>query len=121
MVTELDEPTILPVKPSAVKDVISLRNFDLFATLLTESWKTNKRIHESTTNEEVEKLISITSPYFSGMKLLGAGGGGYALFASASERDAEALRKVLETSDLNPRARIVDFAMSTEGLKVTVS
>ena len=50
--------------------------------MIGESFKENKLIHQSTTNEEIETVIQATSPFFSGMKLLGAGGGGFALFVS---------------------------------------
>jgi galactokinase/mevalonate kinase-like predicted kinase len=55
------------------------------------------------------------------VKLLGAGGGGYALFLSPSPREAEAVREVLRRRFENERARLVDFSLSTCGLEVSVS
>jgi galactokinase/mevalonate kinase-like predicted kinase len=105
----------------ASRDAISLRNYESLASTIAESWKTNKLIHPSTTNEEIEELLRRTAPYYSGMKLLGAGGGGYALFASKTECHAEKLRDTLDSASPNSNARIVDFSMNPYGLKVTVS
>jgi galactokinase/mevalonate kinase-like predicted kinase len=55
------------------------------------------------------------------MKLLGAGGGGYALFTSRDEDEADKLRETLEKAAVNQKARIVDFRLNQDGLKVTVS
>jgi galactokinase/mevalonate kinase-like predicted kinase len=55
------------------------------------------------------------------MKLLGAGGGGYALFLSDSSRRAEELRRLLRERYENDRARIVDMSLNQAGLKVSVS
>jgi galactokinase/mevalonate kinase-like predicted kinase len=55
------------------------------------------------------------------MKLLGAGGGGYALFISPNPREAEALREIIARRFENDRARLVDFCLDKAGLEVTVS
>ena len=78
-------------------------------------------IHQSTTNEEIEAVIQSTSPFFSGMKLLGAGGGGFALFFSPDAKQARLLRSLLAERFENERARLVDFSLNKRGLEVTVS
>jgi galactokinase/mevalonate kinase-like predicted kinase len=55
------------------------------------------------------------------MKLLGAGGGGFALFLSPDRRKAEGLRELLDRSHEDDRARRVDFSLNKRGLQVTVS
>ncbi len=100
---------------------ISHRNYPALAAILQDSWNANKLMHPSTTNDEVEKLINETKPYYLGMKLLGAGGGGYALFASGSVADADMLKELLVRKFENDRARIVDFNLNNMGLRVTVS
>jgi galactokinase/mevalonate kinase-like predicted kinase len=103
------------------KDAIELRDRDALAEVLTLSWAANKRVHASTTNEEVDELLAATRAHVRGAKLLGAGGGGYALFASPSPQDARAVREVLAGRFENARARLVDFSLSTRGLEVSVS
>ena len=64
------------------KDAIERRDRLALAGVLALSWEANKRVHPSTSNAEVEEVLAATRPHFDGVKLLGAGGGGYALFAS---------------------------------------
>jgi galactokinase/mevalonate kinase-like predicted kinase len=69
----------------------------------------------------VEAILEAARPHFLGAKLLGAGGGGYALFLSEDAKRAEALRDLLRAQFENERARLVDFSASGRGLEVTVS
>jgi galactokinase/mevalonate kinase-like predicted kinase len=103
------------------KDAIERRDRDALGDVLALSWAANQRVHPSTTNEEVEEILAATRAHFRGVKLLGAGGGGYALFLSPDVREAEAVRDVLRRRFENDRARLVDFSLSTCGLEVSVS
>jgi galactokinase/mevalonate kinase-like predicted kinase len=103
------------------KDAIERRDPAALGDVLALSWAANQRVHPSTTNEEVEEILAATRAHFRGVKLLGAGGGGYALFLSADRRQAEAVRDVLRRRFENERARLVDFSLSTCGLEVSVS
>jgi galactokinase/mevalonate kinase-like predicted kinase len=102
------------------RDAIGRRDSEALGELLTLSWAANKRVHPSTTNEDVEALLAATQAHASGMKLLGAGGGGYALFLSPSRAQADALRDTLRRFE-NDRSRLVDFSLNTCGLEVSVS
>ena len=103
------------------REAISLRDLPRLSRTVGESFRENKLIHHSTTNEEIEEFIQATSPFFSGMKLLGAGGGGFALFISPDGPNAQALRALLSERFENERARLVDFSLNKKGLEVTVS
>jgi len=103
------------------KSAIERRDRPALAAVLADSWQANKRVHASTSNDEVEALLAATRPYWAGVKLLGAGGGGYALFLSPDRQRAEALREVLRKRFENARARLVDLSLSTRGLEVSVS
>jgi galactokinase/mevalonate kinase-like predicted kinase len=103
------------------KDAIALRDVQRLAGIIGESFQENKLIHSSTTNEEMEAMIAATSPWFAGMKLLGAGGGGFALFVSPDAAAARALRELLSARFEDERARLVDFSLNKTGLEVTVS
>ena len=103
------------------KDAIERRDRRAIARILALSWEANKRVHPSTTNPEVEEIFSAAREYCDGAKLLGAGGGGYALFASPDRRRAEALRDLLRRRFEDARARLVDLSLSTRGLEVSAS
>jgi galactokinase/mevalonate kinase-like predicted kinase len=115
--------TIKYLKQLAVdaKNAILMRDLPLLADAVSQSWEENKRIHFSTTNEEIENLLSETREFYVGAKLLGAGGGGYALFISENERHAIKLRNIISEKFVNDKARIVQMTLNTEGLQVSVS
>jgi len=103
------------------REAISLRSIPALARVIRGSWEANKLIHPSATNDEVEGLIARAAPYSLGMKLLGAGGGGYALFVSPDPDAAARLRDLLDEHARESRARTVDFAIDKQGLVVSVS
>jgi galactokinase/mevalonate kinase-like predicted kinase len=103
------------------KDAIERRDRRTMGEIVALSWEANKRVHPSTTNPEVEEILGATRGHYDGAKLLGAGGGGYALFASPDPARAEALREILRQRFENHRARLVDFSLSTCGLEVSAS
>jgi galactokinase/mevalonate kinase-like predicted kinase len=89
--------------------------------IVAESFKENKLIHASTTNRDIDELAARTAPFCGGMKLLGAGGGGFGLFLSPDRATAESLREILSREFEDERARMVDFSLNKKGLQVTVS
>ncbi|MGA2612688.1 MAG: L-fucokinase [Spirochaetia bacterium] len=103
------------------RDAIALRDLDRLSRVIAESFQENRLVHPSTTNDEIEGVIRETTPYTSGMKLLGAGGGGFALFVSPDVSSARHLRSLLSQEFENDRARLVDFSLNKKGLEVTVS
>jgi galactokinase/mevalonate kinase-like predicted kinase len=108
----------------AAREAFALRDVDRFAKIVEMSWMENCLIHPSTTNPEISAMRKAVSPFYRGMKLLGAGGGGYGFFVSDNGESALRLREALEgwsVSAGNPRARVVDMALNQAGLQVTVS
>ncbi|MGA2545589.1 MAG: L-fucokinase [Rectinemataceae bacterium] len=103
------------------RDAISLRDLVMLRRIVAESFRENKLIHASTTNGEIDAMAARTAPYCGGMKLLGAGGGGFALFLSPDRGAVDALRGILTREFEDDRARIVDFSLNKRGLQVTVS
>ncbi len=103
------------------RDAIALRDLGRLSRVIAESFRENKLVHASTTNDEIEAVIAATAPFTSGMKLLGAGGGGFALFLSPDTSAARSLRSLLSERFENDRARLVDFSLNKVGLEVTVS
>ncbi len=103
------------------REAISLRSLPRLAEVLNLSWRANRHIHPSTSNEEIEAMLEDLRGRYLGMKLLGAGGGGYALFLSESPAQASRLRQRLKEKHENDRARIVDMSLNRKGLLVSVS
>jgi len=72
------------------------------------------------TTPVIEGLRERIRPHLWGAKLLGAGGGGFLLMVCKSPEDAAAVRRMLEKRPPNDKARFFDYAISREGLVVTV-
>lgn len=85
------------------------------------SWRLNKQLDSGTSTPEIEKIIAACGGDLASCKLLGAGGGGYMLIHARSRDAGDRIRASLEKDPPNPRARFIDFAISTVGLQVTVS
>ena len=108
----------------AARHAIARRDPDALADVVSRSWQENKLIHPSTTNREIDQLLKRLRPHYQAVKLLGAGGGGYAYFISADADAAGALQRELDAhveDTGNRRARRVAFALNKAGLQVTVS
>ena len=103
------------------REAISLRSLLQLADILNLSWRSNQYIHPSTTNDDIKATLDDLGGLYIGMKLLGAGGGGYALFISESPAQASRLRQRLREKHENDRARIVDMSLNRRGLLVSVS
>jgi galactokinase/mevalonate kinase-like predicted kinase len=103
------------------REATSLRSIPWLADVLNRSWRSNRHIHPSTTNDDIEAMLADHDGLYIGMKLLGAGGGGYALFISESPSQASGLRQRLKEKHYNDRSRIVDMSLNRIGLLVSVS
>ncbi len=85
-----------------------------FGELLTENWNNQKKLHESVTNEQIDKLFKIALDHGAiGGKACGAGGGGCLLFYCQPTREHNVRQKLEEAG-----MRIIDFNFDFNGLQV---
>jgi galactokinase/mevalonate kinase-like predicted kinase len=91
------------------------------ARAIARSWDLNCRLDPGTQTSEVEAILGVAARHCTAWKLLGAGGGGYALFVARDEEAGKALRRDLEEHRPNDKARFVDFEVSRTGLQITRS
>jgi galactokinase/mevalonate kinase-like predicted kinase len=96
-------------------------NWDQLAKAINQSWVLNQRLDPGTNPLETQALLKPLEDYLSGLKLLGAGGGGYLLLFAKDIEAAGRIRHLLTTSPPNPRARFVDWSISKTGFQVTRS
>ena len=106
--------------PPKMAGAMAAKDASAFGELIDLAWNLNKRIDPDSTTDTIEAILETIASHISGAKLLGAGGGGFLLIAGKSPADAAAVRRILETNPPNDRARFFDFAVSDEGLAVTV-
>jgi len=105
----------------AAYDALQKCDMDETGRVIGRSWQLNKALDSGTTSPEIEALIAQIADWTSGLKLLGAGGGGYLLICA---KDVAAARKIQDTLNRNPpngRARFVKMSLSTEGFQLTRS
>ena len=110
----------LPGLARQLADAIARKDLPEFGRLIGRAWESNKQLDPNCTSGEIEDLLARVRPYTLGAKLLGAGGGGFLLMVCKSAADAGRLRERLEADPPNARARFFEFAVSPQGLEVSV-
>ncbi|XP_020247299.1 bifunctional fucokinase/fucose pyrophosphorylase isoform X1 [Asparagus officinalis] len=78
----------------------SLMNGDVdeLGEIMLEAWRLHQELDPYCSNELVDKIFSLADPYCSGYKLVGAGGGGFALLLAKDLHCAQELRQTLENA-----------------------
>ena len=89
--------------------------------VVKRSWELNQALDAGTNPPEVAAIIDSVRDWTAGVKLLGAGGGGYMLLLAKDEEAGSRIRQKLTACPPNPRARFVDFSVSQTGLQITRS
>ncbi len=97
------------------------KDFSALGACIGKSWQLNQKLDAGTNTPEIAQILSQVKPWLDGQKLLGAGGGGFMLMIAKDAESAARIRQELTNNPTNPRARFVDFALSTTGFQVTRS
>ena len=100
---------------------IQRESWPSLCSVVARSWDLNRALDKGTNPPEVAAIISSVSDWTAGVKLLGAGGGGYMLILAKDEEAGNRVRQKLAASPPNPCARFVDFSVSQTGLQITRS
>jgi galactokinase/mevalonate kinase-like predicted kinase len=103
-----------------VADAMARKDLPAFGQAIDRAWQLNKQLDPDSSNAQIEALLAPVRPHVHGAKLLGAGGGGFLLLVCKSPGDAAQVKHRLESEPPNERARFFDFAVSREGLSVSV-
>ncbi len=111
------------IKQHAYDTADHIQRFDYEGTcrMIARSWTLNNKLDPGTNNPGVQHIIDNIRDYTNGLKLLGAGGGGYMLI---SAKDADAVKRIKEALTQNPpnnRARFVKMSVSKTGFQVSRS
>ncbi|KAJ0113517.1 hypothetical protein Patl1_00644 [Pistacia atlantica] len=71
-------------------------DIDELGDIMLEAWRLHQELDPYCSNEVVDRLFSFADPYCCGYKLVGAGGGGFALLLAKNAESAVKLRHGLE-------------------------
>jgi fucokinase len=74
---------------------------DELGKIMLEAWRLHQELDPYCSNEFVDKLFAFADPYCCGYKLVGAGGGGFALLLAKNAESGNELKNKLEDSSLN--------------------
>lgn len=102
-------------------DAVQRLNFEDFTSSVDRSWQLNQALDCGTNPPKVASIIERIQPHVSGLKLAGAGGGGFMYLIAKDAEHARQLRQELESNPPNERARFVEMSVSKTGLQVTRS
>lgn len=90
-------------------------------TCVRKSWNLNCRLDRGTDPPAVRKIFVESRDLLAGGKLLGAGGGGYALLLAKDPEAGGLLKRKLAAATGQAGSRFVDFSVSHSGLQITRS
>ncbi len=96
-------------------------DFAAFGAKVRRSWELNRKLNAGTFTPELGPVIDQVQDLALGYELSGAGGGGYLYIVAKDPEAAGRIRRRLETSPPNRRARFVKMSVSRAGLKVSRS
>lgn len=106
---------------ATVQDAIQRQEWSAFTQGIGRSWELNQRLDPGTNPPAIQALLSNIQEQLAAVKLLGAGGGGYLLMLAKDMDAARTIRRKLDDSPPNSRARFVNFSLSETGLQITRS
>lgn len=102
-------------------DAIQQCNFEQTGKMIGRSWDLNRALDPGTNTPQVQSIIDRVNDYTYGLKLLGAGGGGYMLMCARDEASAAKIKTLLTTTPPNNKARFVEMTLNTRGFEISRS
>jgi galactokinase/mevalonate kinase-like predicted kinase len=104
-----------------VAQAIMRGNFSTLGALVGKTWHQNQLLDSGTNPEQVQTIINKIDDLCLGLKLPGAGGGGFLYMVAKDPSAALRIREILSKDRPNDRARFVEMAMSRNGLQISRS
>ncbi|KMT20263.1 hypothetical protein BVRB_1g002670 [Beta vulgaris subsp. vulgaris] len=80
------------------REVLMNGDINELGDILMEAWRLHQELDPFCSNETVDRLFEFAEPYCCGYKLVGAGGGGFALLLAKDADRADELRHLLSQS-----------------------
>ncbi|MCM1484031.1 MAG: bifunctional fucokinase/fucose-1-phosphate guanylyltransferase, partial [Muribaculaceae bacterium] len=102
-------------------DAIQSGQFHRYGRLVGLTWEQNRSLDPGTDPQAVRAIIDQVKDYTLGLKLPGAGGGGFLYMVAKDPEAALRIRRRLTDHAPNPRARFVEMTLSSTGLQTSRS
>lgn len=104
-----------------VAQTIMRGNFTQLGSLVGKTWHQNQLLDSGTNPTQVQSIIDKVQDLCLGLKLPGAGGGGFLYMIAKDPSAALRIREILNSERPNERARFVEMSMSRSGLQISRS
>jgi galactokinase/mevalonate kinase-like predicted kinase len=102
-------------------EAIQRSDFTFAGKMIAHSWKLNKALDSGTNTPDVQHIINQIEDYSIGLKLAGAGGGGYMIICAKEPEAAAKIHSILTLKPSNSRARFVKMDLSQTGFQASRS
>lgn len=96
-------------------------DFEQTGRLIGKTWKQNQLLDDGTNPATVQAIIRQVEDLCLGLKLPGAGGGGYLYMVAKDPEAANRIKQILNANRPNSCARFVDMSLSKTGLQISRS
>lgn len=106
---------------SHLREAIQQGDFPRMGRLIAKTWEQNQALDTGTNPPSVQSIIQKVEDFCWGLKLPGAGGGGFLYMVAKDPDAATRIRQELLASPPNPRARFIDMTLSRTGLQISRS
>ena len=87
-----------------------------YGSLIAQNWKDNQSLDSGCNPPAVQSIIDRVQHLCYGLKLPGAGGGGFIYMVAKTPKAAEEIRRILTANPPAPSARFYELSLSDEGL-----
>ena len=104
-----------------VAQAIMRGNYAQLGALVGKTWQQNQLLDSGTNPSEVQAIIEKVKDLCLGLKLPGAGGGGFLYMMAKDPMAALRIREILTKERPNDRARFVEMSVSRTGMQVSRS
>ncbi len=104
-----------------IYDAILLGDFTRMGRLVWKTWQQNQALDNGTNPPMVQAIIQQVEDLCLGLKLPGAGGGGFLYMVAKDPEAAMRIRRILNENPPNPRARFVEMTLSNIGQQISRS
>ncbi|XP_047315661.1 bifunctional fucokinase/fucose pyrophosphorylase [Impatiens glandulifera] len=94
------------------RDALMNCDIDQLGEIMMEAWQLHQELDPYCSNEFVDKLFAFADSYCCGYKLVGAGGGGFALLLAKDAESANHLRSLLEKGSSEFGVKVYNWEIS---------
>ncbi|PKI36701.1 hypothetical protein CRG98_042906 [Punica granatum] len=89
-------------------------DIDELGGIMLEAWRLHQELDPFCSNELVDRLFTIADPYCCGYKLVGAGGGGFAMLLAKDAECAVQLRELIQDPSWNLNVTVYNWEIYVE-------